>query len=141
MQARTAVPAFRAGAVVSVRGVVSGVRRALGAPLLAGLAFVLFAGAGCAMNGPGDAAPPDRAGPTNEGAVVDSVSIEDELAEHTDAWMEIEGVEGTGIGLCDDAPCIKVFVSRPPDEFEDVLPESVHGHPVRLEPTGRFEAQ
>lgn len=69
------------------------------------------------------------------------MSIEQALAEHTDAWMEIEGVEGTGIGLCDEVPCIKVFVSRPPEEFAGALPESVHGHPVRLEPTGRFEAQ
>ena len=72
---------------------------------------------------------------------MDSMSIEDALAERTDAWMEIDGVEGTGIGLCEDVPCIKIFVSRPPEEFDDVLPDSVHGHPVRLEPTGRFEAQ
>ena len=67
------------------------------------------------------------------------MTIEQALAEHTDAWMELDGVEGTGIGLCDDAPCIKIFVSRPPDEFGGVLPDSVEGHPVRLEPTGRFE--
>lgn len=72
---------------------------------------------------------------------MDTVSIENALAERTDAWMEIEGVEGTGIGVCDDVPCIKIFVSRPPAEFEDVLPDTVHGHPVRLEPTGRFEVQ
>lgn len=67
------------------------------------------------------------------------MTIEQVLAAHTDTWMEIDGVEGTGIGLCGDAPCIKIFVSRPPDEFEDVLPDSVEGHPVRLEPTERFE--
>lgn len=67
------------------------------------------------------------------------MTIEQALAEHTDAWMEIDGVEGTGIGLCDDEPCIKIFVSRPPEEFGDVLPDSVEGHAVRLEPTGRFE--
>ena len=72
---------------------------------------------------------------------MDSMSIEDALTERTDAWMEIDGVEGTGIGLCEDVPCIKIFVSRPVEEFEDMLPESIHGHPVRLEPTGRFEAQ
>lgn len=67
------------------------------------------------------------------------MSIEQALAAHTDTWMEIDGVEGTGIGLCDDSPCIKIFVSRPPAELKDVLPDSVDGHPIRLEPTGRFE--
>lgn len=76
-----------------------------------------------------------------ETAPADTVSIEDVLAEHTDAWMEIEGVEGTGIGLCDAVPCITIFVSRPPEEFAGSLPDTVQGHPVRLEPTGQFEAQ
>lgn len=67
------------------------------------------------------------------------MTIEQALAEHTDVWMEIDGVEGTGIGLCDEEPCIKIFVSRPPEEFGAVLPDSVEGHAVRLEPTGRFE--
>ena len=67
------------------------------------------------------------------------MNIEQALAEHTEAWMQIDGVEGTGIGLCDDTPCIKIFVSRPLDEFVEVLPDSVAGHPVRLEPAGRFE--
>lgn len=64
--------------------------------------------------------------------------IEEVLADQTDAWMEIEGVEGTGIGLCDGSPCIKIFVSRPPEELADLLPRRVEGHAVRLEPTGRF---
>ena len=133
MRQHTTVPAFRAGAVVSVRGVPRGVR----------LAVVLLAVSACSTNGPSDGTPGDRAeaAVTNEGAVVDSVSIEDALAKHTAAWMEIDGVEGTGIGRCHDVPCIKIFVSRSPESFEDVLPDSVHGHPVRLEPTGRFEAQ
>lgn len=67
------------------------------------------------------------------------MTIEQALAEHTDAWMEIDGVEGTGIGQCDDEPCIKIFVSRPSEAFAGVLPDSVNGHTVRLEPTGRFE--
>ena len=67
------------------------------------------------------------------------MTIEQALAEHTDAWMALDGVEGTGIGLCDDEPCIKIFVSRPPEQFAGVLPGSVEGHAVRLEPTGRFE--
>lgn len=69
------------------------------------------------------------------------MTIEEVLAERTAEWMKIDGVEGTGLGLCDSVPCIKVFVSRPPETFEGVLPDSAAGYPVRLEPTGTFEKQ
>lgn len=92
--------------------------------------------AACASNAVDERAPAsDSAASGDAGAV----TIEQTLAEHTEAWMEIDGVEGTGIGLCNEAPCIKIFVSRPPESFEGRLPETVEGHPVRLEPTGRFE--
>lgn len=69
------------------------------------------------------------------------MTIEEVLAQHTDAWMDVDGVEGTGLGLCDSIPCIKIFVSRPLETFDGVLPDSVAGYPVHLEPTGRFENQ
>ncbi len=79
--------------------------------------------------------------PEQEGAP-DTVTetIEAALERVTDDWMKIPGVEGTGIGLCDDRPCIKVFVSRPASELDPPLPEEVGGHPVKLEPTGTFRA-
>jgi hypothetical protein len=65
--------------------------------------------------------------------------IEDVLAEHSEAWMDLPGVEGTGIGLCGETPCIRIFVSRPTESFAGVLPDSVEGHPIDLESTGTFE--
>lgn len=77
-------------------------------------------------------------------ATVDTVTerpIEEVLAAYTEGWMELAGVEGTGIGECDDAPCIKVFVSRAPGTFARAIPAEVEGYPVKLEPTGKFEVR
>lgn len=62
--------------------------------------------------------------------------IEEVLAAHTPEWMELPGVVGTGIGLCDDEPCIRVFLSRPSPEAEEAIPERVEGHRVELVVTG-----
>lgn len=66
--------------------------------------------------------------------------IESVLERHRDEWMALPGVVGTGIGLCDGTPCIKLFVARPPAELVDRVPRVVGGHPVKLEPTGEFRA-
>lgn len=55
--------------------------------------------------------------------------------------MKLQGVEGTGIGECDGVPCIKIYVSRPPEDFAGTLPDSLEGHAIRLEPTGEFEVR
>lgn len=68
-------------------------------------------------------------------------TIEAALERVTDDWMEIPGVEGTGIGLCDERLCIVVFVSRPAAELDPPIPDQVAGHPVKLEPTGTFRAR
>jgi hypothetical protein len=67
-------------------------------------------------------------------------SIETVLRRVTDRWMAIPGVVGTGIGLCDDRPCIKVFASRPADQLDPPIPAEVAGHPVEVELTGPFRA-
>lgn len=68
-------------------------------------------------------------------------SIEEVQDAHTPEWMAIRGVVGTGIGLCDEEPCIKVFVARRTEEIEERIPEEVEGYPVRIEVTGEFRAQ
>lgn len=67
-------------------------------------------------------------------------TIEEVQEAHTPAWMEIAGVIGTGIGLCNEEPCIKVFVARRTEEIEEKIPEEVEGYPVRIEVTGEFRA-
>lgn len=67
-------------------------------------------------------------------------SIHEALAAHREAWMARPEVTGTGIGRCGEEPCIVVYLLRRTEEVEAALPDSVGGHRVRLEVTGRFEA-
>src|SRR5947199_228503 len=46
-----------------------------------------------------------------ETQAVTSRTIEAVLAAHTDSLMALPGVVGTAIGLCDGAPCIRVFLA------------------------------
>ena len=46
-------------------------------------------------------------------------SIEEVQEAFTREWMDLPGVVGTGIGLCEDQPCIKVLVAGPIGELEE----------------------
>jgi hypothetical protein len=73
-----------------------------------------------------------------EDATVPGRPIEVVLAAHTDAWMRIPGVVGTGIGACEGAPCIRVFVAGPFAEAETRVPTRIEGHRVELVVSGEF---
>ena len=66
--------------------------------------------------------------------------IEDVLKEHTNDLMSVPGVVGTGQGLCDGQPCIKVFVIKKTSELEENIPKRLEGYPVMLEETGEIHA-
>ena len=66
-------------------------------------------------------------------------SIEEVQDAYTPDWMDLPGVVGTGIALCDDEPCIKVFVSGAVVPLQGLIPDEVEGYRVALEATGRFE--
>lgn len=61
-------------------------------------------------------------------------TIEQVLAAHTPELLRIEGVEGVGQGLCEDAPCIRVYIRRP--EVAGRLPGRLDGYPVSPVVTG-----
>ena len=67
-------------------------------------------------------------------------SIEEVLNEHTDNLMSIPGVVGTAQGLCNNKPCIKVYVIKITQELEQKIPNSIEGYPVVIEETGEFRA-
>ena len=67
-----------------------------------------------------------------------TLPIEEVLRTHTPQWMRVPGVVGTGIGLCEGSPCIKVFAAERTKELEEQIPASAEGYPVRLEITGGF---
>ena len=67
---------------------------------------------------------------------VSSRSIEEVLVAHTDSLMALPGVVGTALGLCDGAPCIKVFVADSAAARRGRIPDRLEGHPVKIEVTG-----
>ena len=68
-----------------------------------------------------------------------SKTIEEVLKEHTEELMYIPGVVGTGEGLCNDKPCIKVFVLKFTTELEQKILNILEGYHVEVEETGGFE--
>lgn len=68
-------------------------------------------------------------------------SIQEVQEAHTPEWMAVPGVVGTGIGLCDAEPCIRVFVTRLTEEIEREIPAEVEGYRVRIEVTGEVRAR
>ena len=67
-------------------------------------------------------------------------TIEEVLKEHTDDLMAIPGVVGTGQGLLDGKPCIKVFVIKKTPQLDRKIPSNLDNHPVVIEETGEFRA-
>jgi hypothetical protein len=67
-------------------------------------------------------------------------TIEEVLQEHTKKLMSLPGVVGTGQGLCDDRPCILVFVIKKTPELDQKIPRAIEGYPVRIEETGEIRA-
>jgi hypothetical protein len=70
---------------------------------------------------------------TERGAVV---SIDTVLARHTDEWLAIPGVVGTGLGECEGTRCITIFVIEQSEEIRRRIPSSVEGHPVSIVVSG-----
>lgn len=62
--------------------------------------------------------------------------IEKVLKQNTNLLMSIPGVIGTGQGLCDGKPCIKVFVIKKTAELDRKIPGEIEGYKVKIEETG-----
>lgn len=68
------------------------------------------------------------------------MTIEEVLKEHTKEVMSIPGVVGIAQGLCDNKPCIKVYVIKKTSEIEKKIPDILGGYPVLIEETGEIRA-
>jgi len=74
------------------------------------------------------------------GEEMSSKSIEQVLKERTPELMSMPGVVGTGQGLCDGQPCIKVFVKQKSPELESKIAEILEDTKYAIEETGEFRA-
>jgi hypothetical protein len=75
-----------------------------------------------------------------EGNPMPAKAIDEVLREHAKSLMSIPGVVGTAQGLCDDKPCIKVYVIEETPELEGKIPQIIGGYPVMIEETGEIRA-
>ena len=75
-----------------------------------------------------------------EGKQMVQKPIEEVLKEYTNKLMAIPGVVGTAQSLCEDKPCIKVFVSKKTKKLERKIPKTLEGYPVVIQETGKFKA-
>lgn len=69
-----------------------------------------------------------------------SKSIEQVLKKHTPGLMSIPDVVGTGQGLCNGSPCIKVLVAILSQQVKEQVPDRIEGYEVKVEVTGTFRA-
>lgn len=67
-------------------------------------------------------------------------TIKEVLKKHTKDLMSMPGVVGTGQGLCEGKPCIKVFVIEKTPDLDQKIPKTLDGYPVVIEETGEFKA-
>ncbi|MBW2647058.1 MAG: hypothetical protein JRE23_12970 [Deltaproteobacteria bacterium] len=54
--------------------------------------------------------------------------------------MSLPGVVGTAQGLCDNKPCIKIYVIKRTPELDEKIPDILEGYPVIIEETGEIRA-
>ncbi|UCC75281.1 MAG: hypothetical protein JSV86_21645 [Gemmatimonadota bacterium] len=72
---------------------------------------------------------------------METKSIEEVLRHETPRLMEVRGVVGTGLGECDGAPCIVVFVTRSSARLLEELPDTLDGHPVDVRVSGQVRTR
>lgn len=68
------------------------------------------------------------------------MTISEVLKKHTDSWMKIPGVIGTGEGEWHGKPCIKVFTKHNSKIIKKKIPKVADRYKVVLEETGKVEA-
>ena len=59
----------------------------------------------------------------------------------TQTVLELPGVVGTAVGLCEGAPCIQVLVATADSNLLARLPERYRGFPVDVRVVGEIRAQ
>jgi hypothetical protein len=74
-------------------------------------------------------------GPASRGSEVDQAK--DRLAA---LLMDREGIVGVGVGQCNQATCLLVFVEEQTPELAQVIPDEFEGSLVEVEETGEVTA-
>ena len=67
-------------------------------------------------------------------------SIESVLKENASKILTMNGVVGVAQGLCNNKPCIKVYVVKKKSDLICQIPSILGGYKVMVEETGKFHA-
>ena len=67
-------------------------------------------------------------------------TIEELLQKNSERWMSIPGVTATGLGLFNNEPCIKIFVTEITEQIKKQIPEHIGNYRIVIEQSGLFEA-
>jgi hypothetical protein len=70
--------------------------------------------------------------------VVPQQTISEVPAERSPELMSIPGVVATPQGLCNDTPCIKVYVREKTPDLDQKIPKTLNGYRVVMEETGEI---
>lgn len=66
--------------------------------------------------------------------------IDSVYEKYSDQLLNVPGVVATGIALCNEKPCIKVYVVKRTAELGQRIPTLLEGYPVVIEETGEIRA-
>ena len=66
--------------------------------------------------------------------------LEEVLKDHSSNLMSIPGVVGTAQALCNQQPCIRIYVSELTKELKKQLPKTLEGYKVDIQETGPIKA-
>jgi hypothetical protein len=81
----------------------------------------------------------DHATPPSKEQPIATRSIDEVMAEHAAAWMQIPGVNTVYRGALDDGtPCIKIGVVKLDQRMKRQFPAQVEGHPIVLIESGEI---
>lgn len=65
-------------------------------------------------------------------------TIEEVLQKNSNKWMKIPGVVGTALGIFNNKPCIKIFVTELSPHIQKHIPTQIKNHLIIVEETGLF---
>ncbi len=68
------------------------------------------------------------------------MTISEVLKKHTDEWMNVPGVIGTGEGKSGGKPCIIVFIEHKSPVIGKKIPKIANGYKVVLKETAEIKA-
>jgi hypothetical protein len=69
------------------------------------------------------------------------MTIKEALIQHTDELMALPGVVGTAQGLCEGAPCIKVYVVKKTPQLEKQIHSTLGEYPYQIQETGKIRSR